>query len=62
MSNYIPFGPEWKKEMLKFKKDELVDWVRNDRMEIELLKSQLQTARYLLDMAKNQLKKLEGIQ
>lgn len=31
MSNedYVPFGPEWKKEMMKWRKEELVELLRD---------------------------------
>lgn len=30
--DYVPFGPEWKKEMMKWRKEELIDELRNSLM------------------------------
>lgn len=34
--DYIPFGPEWEKEMMKWRKKNLVDWLREHMMMREI--------------------------
>ena len=36
----IPFGEEWEKEMMKFRKIELIDWVRRALEENRQLRRQ----------------------
>lgn len=31
--DYEPYGPDWKKEMMKWRKDMLIDWIRKLLME-----------------------------
>ena len=28
--NYVPYGPEWEKEMMKFTKKQLIDMLRDE--------------------------------
>ncbi len=37
--DYIPFGEEWKKEMAKFNKPELIELLRSNLIELQYLKT-----------------------
>lgn len=41
MSEYEPFGEEWKKEVMKFKKEDLVEMLREKCMEDEKRKQMM---------------------
>ncbi len=41
--NYIPYGPEWEKEIKKLPKEVIVTMLRNKGQEVALLKEQINT-------------------
>lgn len=35
---YIPYGPEWQKEMMKWNKPQLIDWLRSQLIKQQNIK------------------------
>lgn len=42
--NYIPFGEEWKKELMKWRKSDLVDHLRKTLIEMQELRRRMPSA------------------